>query len=529
MSNFSNNRWWLLAAVIILSSLLFWAGPVLAQDDDLPAITLMETVDGTIDDDNPEARWTFDAAEGDRISVLVRAESGDLDPYLQIIDPTGRLLVESDDIAYPDQLDAALEAVELPRDGQYTIRVSRFDFEAGDTSGDFTLLILPAYARPLRWDAFDGEHEWSAGRDELVTTEIAAGSLIMAVEASNALVWTAPTDLGLIPRQAYVQVEAAVTNRPDYWEYGLIFRQTSDTDYYVFSVSSRGDWAFLARSGASTWLHLQDWTEHPALADLAGGAVLGVLMDGDDFTFFVDGTALGTFEATNHPTPGTIALGAGTIDQQDVLPAIRYDNLLITEPLPSGAVAAGEQLDPLESWGERDSAPVLAELVERELVPPEGSQVMLVPDSFTTVSRPGIQVLSLGQGRTQIDFVMSAVISMESESAENACGLVFRRPDEDQYSIAFLDGLGGLGLSTWQTDRYTNAFYTDAADGDGSLSGDKLLLVAQGDTVYVYLNGQPVATRANTALDGGVGIASLSYDGQFVNCQFDNTWLWTWE
>jgi len=171
----------------------------------------------------------------------------------------------------------------------------------------------------------------------------------------------------------------------------------------------------------------------------------------------------------------------------------------------------------------------MAELAALGLVPEGGRQVMLVPDSFTTVSRSGMQVLPLGQGRTQIDFVLGATVSLESEGADNACGLFFRRVDESRYSLAFVDGLGGVGVAEWQTDRFEPAFYRTDPGGFAGLTGARLLVVGVGDRVRVYLNGQLAADRPNPALQGGIGIAALSYDGRPVNCQFDNTWLWTWE
>jgi len=55
------------------------------------------------------------------------------------------------------------------------------------------------------------------------------------------------------------------------------------------------------------------------------------------------------------------------------------------------------------------------------------------------------------------------------------------------------------------------------------------VLVVQDDRALLFLDGQPVLVQRNTPVPGGVGIAALNYDGVYLNCQFDDTWLWTWD
>jgi len=217
------------------------------------------------------------------------------------------------------------------------------------------------------------------------------------------------------------------------------------------------------------------------------------------------------------------------VDQQETLPVLRYDNVLAAVPLPV-LVNLDEMMgDPLVSWESRDAAPIIEELEAQGIITSGASQVMYVPDSFTTASRPGIQVLPLGQGRRAADFVMGASIIIESESDENGCGFVFRRLGEERYSLFFLDGLGGVGLAGWDLDRFEPFVYELIHDPVAEAARDRVILVAQGDRVSVYVNGEVVFVRPNTPVEGGVGISSLSFDGSFVNCRFIDTWLWTWE
>lgn len=521
--------------LVVSLLVLTWPFMVHAQDDgELLPLNLMETVGGVLDDDTPAMAWQFEAQRDAALSLVVQTVQGDLDPVLHVFDSSGDIVAEHDDLAYPNDINAALE-ITVPRDDTYTVIIERFDGDDGDTAGEFTLSLLPKYAAPLLWEPFDGQQVWVSGDAGLATIAQDGGLLEVTVQTANTLAWATPEESFTLPGRAYVQVEVAVGNAsaadaPDYWEAGIILRQSSPTDYYLFAISSRGDWAFMARDGASTWLHLLDWAEHPALADLDDRATLGVLLDENDFTFYVDGLELGSATANTHPATGGLALSAGTIDQQAVLPVLQFDNLLVTAPLVSPQSAGVvEAAAPLVNWEARDPAVIVAELVEQGLVSEGGSQGMLVPSSFTTITNPGMQALPLGQGRTMTNFVMGTTITLASENNENACGLVFREQDEARYSIGFLDGMGGMGLAEWHDDRFEPAFYRADDLPFTALDAIDLLIVAEDNNVYLFINGEPAAAQTNPAVPGGVGIAALSYDGAYVECRFGDTWLWTAE
>ncbi len=501
-------------------------GHGLAQEDDLPALRLMDTVTGSLDAETPEQRWQFEASQGDQISVLVQRLSGDLDPLLQIFDARGRILAENDDIAYPERLDAALEAVEIPRDGMYELRVAAYSGQGETTSGEFLAVLLPAYADPLLRDDFSGMPTWEVVSGGEAEALVADGRLTVEVLEAGSVSWAVPVMPVQIPERAYIQAQAEVTSEADYWEVGLVLRLTGE-DFYLFSISSRGDWAF--QSGqAGRLTPLEDWQEHPALADLDGLATLGVRMDGDRFMFYANGTLLGQAESDLHAAPGGLGLSVGSVDRQEVLPVVRFGRLLVTTPL---SAAAEDEVDDsgLEAWRSTTSDPIVAELVDRGLIPAGGSQVMLVPESFTSKALAGLQTLGLGQGRTQTDFVLGTTVTIESDSAQNGCGLFFRQESETRYSLFFLDSLGGLGLAEWRADRFDPAFYTDQRPVSATPESGRVVLVAVGDQVRVYLDGRLAAVRPNEAVEGGIGIAALSYDGVYVNCRFGDTWLVTWE
>jgi hypothetical protein len=290
-----------LATIVLLGGLRL-SGLVVAQEDDLPVLRLMDSVTGRLDAATTEQRWQFEASQGDRVSVLAQRLDGDLDPLLQIFDERGRLLAENDDIAYPERLDAALESVQLPRDGTYELRVAAFEGEGAATQGRFRVTLLPAYADPLLVDDFNGATAWEVVSGGEAEAQVADGDLTFEVLEAGTVAWAVPIMPVQVPDQAYVQAQAEVTNEADYWEAGLVFR-LAEEGFFLFSVSSRGDWAF--QSGqAGRLTPIEDWQEHPALADLEGLATLGVLMDGSHFSFYANGVLLGEAESDLLAAPG---------------------------------------------------------------------------------------------------------------------------------------------------------------------------------------------------------------------------------
>ncbi len=103
-------------------------------------ITYGAETTGLIDDANPVYLYTFSAAAGDVVTINHQVTSGNLDPFLRLLDETGRELAANDD-ARNNTRDAALIDLTLPTEGQYTLVVSRFGEETGASTGEFILTL----------------------------------------------------------------------------------------------------------------------------------------------------------------------------------------------------------------------------------------------------------------------------------------------------------------------------------------------------------------------------------------------------
>jgi hypothetical protein len=92
------------------------------------------TLTGALNDAIPVQRWIFQGQANQTITFTMTAQSGDLDPALELLLEDGRTLAYNDDGADPELgLNAQLFRITLPRDGTYILEASRFDYlGAGD-------------------------------------------------------------------------------------------------------------------------------------------------------------------------------------------------------------------------------------------------------------------------------------------------------------------------------------------------------------------------------------------------------------
>lgn len=98
-----------------------------------------DTVFYTITDTQPEVVYSFRAEEGDIINVEMERRSGDLDPYVQIVDDQGYVLEFNDDVFGAETKDAAIRRFLIPRTATYFIFATRYGMTAGTSTGNFSL------------------------------------------------------------------------------------------------------------------------------------------------------------------------------------------------------------------------------------------------------------------------------------------------------------------------------------------------------------------------------------------------------
>lgn len=509
-----------LAAVCVLGGWLALAGgPVRAQDGDAQSLPLFEPVRGTLNAGQPSADWTFEAEAGQTISVLVTTVSGDLDPVVELIGPDGDLVQENDDL---DTLvrDAGFEVLPLDQSGTYTVRVKRY----GATMGDYELTVAVGFADVAYVDTFEGGTSWrtAAGQDVPITT----GDLRVRVAPPDLIRHVIPAD-GPLLGDLYAQVSARQFGSASYAEFGLFFRGRTNVGYFEsfrFTINSERQWAVTLDDVTGTFV-------------LAGGTLdqavgtaqwtLAVLARGRQYEFFANGRSLGTMTDDRLPDPG--AFGVVVVrkpDQADAV-TVSFDNLYVTTRL--GSTYRGFPLD-LKAMEASDFAAIINELASSYDITPDAPPhdlYLASPESSPLAADEMAFVYELigGEGAVYGDFVLGATVSVRTTGDSVGCGLLFRWQDDLNFDLAYVDSGGGFGLvQTRGGAESLNVYDLNPIIAPQDLN--KVLIVAHGDRVALYVNTLLVAQERVQPGEGRVGLALLNYENVTTSCTYGDVWLW---
>ncbi len=95
---------------------------------------------GALQDVFPAQRWVFDGRAGQTLTITMIAQSGTLDPVLELFTYDGRRLAYNDDAGEDLTLgnNAQLFRIQLPRDEQYILKAGRYE-----GIGNYEIIIVP--------------------------------------------------------------------------------------------------------------------------------------------------------------------------------------------------------------------------------------------------------------------------------------------------------------------------------------------------------------------------------------------------
>jgi hypothetical protein len=85
--------------------------------------------------------YVFSARRDDIIKLEMNRIDGNLDPFLELLDPDQQPLINHDDIVEGINRNALIEGFRIPRDGVYTVIATRFERQAGTTIGRYQLTL----------------------------------------------------------------------------------------------------------------------------------------------------------------------------------------------------------------------------------------------------------------------------------------------------------------------------------------------------------------------------------------------------
>ncbi|GAB4509744.1 MAG: hypothetical protein OHK0046_05310 [Anaerolineae bacterium] len=485
--------------------------PVQAQQ----TLPLNTPVEGTISTAGDTAVWSFNAIQNSVYSLYVEAEAT-LDPLVTLQDSSGSILIINDDYAYPDTRDSLLEAITIPATGDYRVVVTGYQ----DSTGDFTLTLLPGYADVVLRDAFASDLEdWDEAEG---TAEVDEGELQLRAEGVRALgLARSTTDLAV--ESYYVQVDVtAVTARPN-WRVGLTLQHQTNDDRYFFEINQAGQWRVSAFEGDSQRV-VRDWATHPGIISGETEFTLGALVNEGAFDLFYNGQLIGNLTDSALAEAG-VGLGVITADALDSEVTATFDNLIVTVPFENANAAVFP-----DRLVQGTPTVVVRELERRRVIPVGGRQALNVASSFFESRAPGVDVLPLGRGATYTNFALSTTITLEqiSGSGDTGCGLVLRQTGETEYMVAYLSNMGGYGVSVRMGQGFTDGLYGENVGWDAT-EANRLLVIVNDGQLYYYINGVLVGQLEVEPVDGQVGNAVVNFDPVEALCRFENTWLWTWE
>lgn len=486
-------------------------------------VVLFEPVRGTLTDRMPSNEWTFEAGADEVVSILARTVSGDLDPSLTVLGPSGERVAQNDD---RDSLvtDAGLEALTLPVAGTYTLRVERYEGESGATTGEYELSVTPGFGQVVRRETFEGEESpWLVPGGSLVS--LAQGALRLRAERSGGQIVAIPSDANALG-DFYMQVDADLFGAQSYAEFGLVFRAQrggARVPGYTFKVNTEGSWSVSADDG-TTVIILQDWTPNDAL-DGADEWTLAVLARGTTFSFWANGGLLGTLTNSTRPDPGAIGVVAATRTEQLDPATVLFDNVIVTTRLVT--TYRGLPLV-LSTWASRDPQRIVSEIAASGEIVPAPARTLFVPNMAMNALDELTYFEFLGNEQALYgDFVLGGTFNIATNGESVACGLTFRYQDERSLSVAYVDTAGGFGLAqTVAGDLVVNVY---AHSPMVVAESNVLFVVAHGDRVGLYANGALVTEEQVEPGAGRVGTALLNYEDVGTDCFFVDLWAWPLE
>lgn len=462
-----------------------------------------------------EQAWIFSALDGAVVSFHLEATSPDLDPAFRISNSAGEVLIASDDYQYPDSKDALLEALTLPQTDTYTLTA----FGVAGTSGSFRLTMTPGFSQLESAETFDDASLWKTSVSAL-DVQADAGQLILSLAGPDLSATAFNADIQTSDPY-YAQVKVNVSGQGG-WIVGMTARQQSDKSDYRLLINENGQWRFVLHQPSGDQI-LRDWTPHPAIVVGNTDFTLGMLVNGVGYDFFYNGQFFGRVDDATLTQPGGIGFAVETRSTLTSQTTARLDDLTITTPLK----ISGQTLIP-SSLLSAKPADLAQELGRRGLIPAGGEMALTVQESFVESRLPGVQTLFLGRGVTFKDFAIGTAVSWTAASdAMTGCGLILSSSDDTHYTLAYLDQMGGYGLSRRDGDSFAPGIFGQLPALEAG--EHHLLVVARANQLIYYVDKQVRGLLELTSADGAVGNAVVNFEPVSTSCQFANTWVWTWD
>ena len=176
----------------------------------------------------------------------------------------------------------------------------------------------------------NNDNNWllESSDDEYASTnyEIVDGKYRWEATAHQAFIGWVRSDEETL-KNFYLSVEARQVQGPDTADFGLIFREDKDSNFYYFGISNGGEYVLYMLHGE--WSTLIDWTE-TELIQPGGSNRITVIGEGSHFTFFINDQYLTEFTDDTIPE-GNTALAVELSEEGDQ-GVFEFDNFELRKP-----------------------------------------------------------------------------------------------------------------------------------------------------------------------------------------------------
>ncbi|MDE2819836.1 MAG: hypothetical protein OXI40_08905 [Chloroflexota bacterium] len=494
----------------LLLFLVLLAMPAFAQDRTL---ALGDRVEDTLAP-NETHRYSLLALEWTLASLRVEALSETLDPQLAIYDSSGELVIANDDYAYPDSLDAIIQAFVFPKSDRYTVAVSGFD----GASGAYQLHLLPGYDLHIHAKEKLLLEDWQVVNRLAAVSQ--AGSNRLVVETDGMATTAVMLGTGFAQeRDFYFEVQFDNVSSANDWQVGIAFRYARPDSHSRVLLNKRGFWR-MERVDEGDIVIVRNWGTHPAIVPGESEFRLGVLASGEHFDIVYNGQIVGMIGDDKSEDFGGVGVAMRTADVVGSRLSFSITDALMTIPTRvDEAVIVPSQLL-TRSYHVMDNV-----LARQQLIPVDSEIKMLLPQSSVRRRLAGVTPFLLGSGLRFAEMAIGATVSYQmSEAANGGCGILFHFQDEEHYQLAYLTAEGDYGLSQRQGEAFAPGIYANKPTG-ARHEHDMLLIVYSG-AIHYYVDNEHVGQLAiETAAPGSVGIAVVNYARVETNCVFEDFWV----
>ena len=409
---------------------------------------------------NETHRYSLIALELTLVSFRVEALSETLDPQLAIYDSSGELVIANDDYAYPDALDAIIQAFVFPRSDRYTVAVSGFE----GTSGPYELHLLSGY------DVHIHAKEKLLLEDWEVVNRLAAvrqaGSNRLAIETDGIATTAVMLGTGFAQKQDfYFEVQFDNVSSAEDWQVGLAFRYARPDSHSRVLINKRGFWR-MERVDEGDIVVVRNWGTHPAIVPGESEFRLGILASGEHFDIVYNGQVVGMVGDKESEATGGVGVAMRTADAIGSRLSFAITGAMMTIPtrVDEAAIVPNQLL--ARPYHVMDNV-----LARQQLIPVDGEIKMLLPQSSVRRRLAGVTTYRLGSGLRFGEFAVGAKLSYQmSSEANGGCGILFHYQDEEHYQLAYATAEGDYGVSRREGDGLCAGNICQQTDGRASRS-----------------------------------------------------------